>query len=215
MVLGSTSSRQRDAATSAYETLLSLDQIEHVGVGVGIRALYDALANTNVWEANASVDSDRMTILHLIEAGPGFEKLNHRVNDLLRSWVREVIGEVLEGRSDTHSTRHAACCNQVGWLLNHNGEMEAAMDMFRNVLDIYLGLVGPDALETATCYSNIGSIYYSMGEYDNCLTEYAKAFSICVLSASQIAIWRSKILVCRGMGSLAEADVLCRGVLPQ
>ena len=64
----------------------------------GIDILYTTLLKTNIEEAKASVEMDRVQILKLIEAGPGFHALNTVVNKLLRKWVNDGILDMVERR---------------------------------------------------------------------------------------------------------------------
>lgn len=190
IVLLRASSRQslKESAHSSYEALLREDDHDNEGGGIG--RLYNALANTKVQDAQASIEADRKFILNSIESGPGCDELNQRINNLLRCWVREVIGEILNGRNDTTSSiadsigddtitlDHAGLSNRIGSILHQNGEYDAALELFRHAHGICRKLLGPGALMTATCHINIGAIHCGNGDYDQALTEYSHALSI-------------------------------------
>ncbi|CAB9515220.1 Hydra magnipapillata [Seminavis robusta] len=65
--------------------------------GDGVDGLNQVLAKTRIENAKASVESDRETILRLVRwRRGGFAKLNQRVNELLREWVRQVLNDLIE-----------------------------------------------------------------------------------------------------------------------
>ena len=52
-----------------------------------INTLFDVLAKTNIENAEASMEEDKINILALVEKEIGFVEFNNLVNNLLRVWV--------------------------------------------------------------------------------------------------------------------------------
>ena len=64
----------------------------------GIGSPYDTWSKAEVQGAQASVEADRIMMLHAIEQVKGFHRTNVFVNDCFRNWVRSVIAELLKVR---------------------------------------------------------------------------------------------------------------------
>ena len=162
---------------------------------VTLDVLYKALGQTKVQNAQASVEKDRTTILGMIEKQVGCDALNNVVNELLRSWVRGVIDQIIKSRMEeqqetdcgSDKTQLARLLNKVGYYLLHNGELDESLGWY----DKCLSLCSEQQksldkkisrkeyrLMTADCYINIGEVLRLKGEYDKALTMLRKSFTI-------------------------------------
>eukprot|EP00797_Seminavis_robusta_P006229 Sro1414_g270680.2 (796) ;mRNA; r:19356-21743 len=140
--------------------------------GGGIDMLYDTLGNTKVQNACASVEQDRQTILEMIESSVGYHVLNSQVNDLLRSWVKQVIRQLVVTQTDTNDEGYVDFCNKVGSILCENGEHNAALDLHRKALDICISVLGNhDHKQSAISHFGIGDALCAKGDYDGALEE--------------------------------------------
>ncbi|CAB9511907.1 Kinesin light chain [Seminavis robusta] len=155
----------------------SLEQ-DVITSGGGINALYETLGNTKVENAKASVESDRLAILSRVDSGVGFHELNNQVNDLLRGWMLHVLLQLVETRENTNNEDYVNFCNQVGAVLERNGEHDAAMKLHRAALSICETKLGEHNESTATTYVSIGWVLYAKGEYDDALAKLKKALAI-------------------------------------
>ena len=102
-----------------------------------INALFDTLASTNVDNAKASVESDRIDILNIIKTETSFDHFNMTINDLIRKWVIRLIIDAARSRLDAtkegggFDTECARFHGQVGILSWRMGEYEYALDMYK------------------------------------------------------------------------------------
>ena len=89
--------------------------------GSSIDKLFEVLEKTRVQDAQASVEQDRIAILSTIHKAAGYRALNHRVNELLRGWVRTVISEIMEKRHHesigSEDLEYSGFCCKVGTCL--------------------------------------------------------------------------------------------------
>lgn len=99
--------------------------------GKGIDEVWRTLADLRVERAQASVETDRQNIFHMITnpPGPGFHRLNSMIAKHLQAWVvRAASGYVLR-RLDTiglDGSVAVSTCAQVGELLMRVGMLELA-----------------------------------------------------------------------------------------
>jgi tetratricopeptide (TPR) repeat protein len=147
--------------------------------------LYKALDKTKIEDAKASVEQDRLAILDKVQSGPGYKVLNHRVNNFLRSWLADTILEAVEqARPNDESAdrerdlRYARLCNQVGLLLDSNGEHGKFLELLGKTLAIRESVYGTEHPKTANTHCNIGSVLYTKGDCNGALVEYRKALVI-------------------------------------
>jgi tetratricopeptide (TPR) repeat protein len=151
-------------------------------------ALYDALKNTKVQEAQASEEADRQWILALIKRQDGsFRGTNARVNERLREWVRHVVDDVvneyhekfnLEECSNEDILSYATACANFGSIYEKNADTNAALTQYRKCLRIRESVLGNESPETAAAYQALGTILYSAGQYEEALIEFSKCLSI-------------------------------------
>ena len=129
--------------------------------GRGVDALYEA-----------SLDSDRTAILKIVKSRPGYEALNHAVNDLLRSWVENSIGALIdkyelnaENGTESDKLKFATLCNKVSCIMNANAEYDIALSIAKKAHscldDLRTTTEKIDARrkeELASTYTNYGSV---------------------------------------------------------
>jgi len=151
----------------------------------GLDDLFDALANTKVELAKASVLEDKENILKLIEEGPGYYDLNLKINELMRAWVRDTVLDAVKdteaNTSDDDSdftkqdaARKLAFC---GSFFSKNGAYQDAIELHQKSLEIYKS-IEDDSEPVARCYNNIGTEYESMGDYQKALESHTKCVNI-------------------------------------
>ncbi|GFH56839.1 hypothetical protein CTEN210_13315 [Chaetoceros tenuissimus] len=146
----------------------------------GIDQLYSFLAKTRVENAQASVEEDRVRILKLIEEGPGYDTLNHAVNDCLRDWLKQVIVIEVESRErNSSNVQHdldlARLYSVVAEILFRNGEKDQSLQLFEKALNIHKSVYGEEHESTATTYNSIGVNLKHLERYDEAIEAYSKA----------------------------------------
>ena len=70
------------------------------------------------------------------------------------------------------------CYNNIGNILQYQGNYEEALVEYRKALDVCEKVHGPEHPDTARCHNNIGVVFKNTGDYDSALVEYKKALSI-------------------------------------
>lgn len=162
--------------------------------GVGYAELYQALANTKIEAAQASVESDRIEILKRVQQEPGgYPPLNEHVNELLRHWVRTVIHELITTKESTLSDNNqdhdsndaklrrrsfAVLCLRVGNFLGQHSEYEESMFMLRKGLSVWEMAHSTNKVEAAEFHRSMGSVLKLQAKWGECLNHYRKAQSI-------------------------------------
>ena len=68
--------------------------------------------------------------------------------------------------------------NQLGYIKDHQGEYEKAIEYNKKALEIRQKCLPPNHPSLATSYNNISSVYSNMGEYSKALSFYEKALEI-------------------------------------
>jgi hypothetical protein len=157
-----------------------------------IDTLYEALSNTKVQNAQASIDADRQHILNVVrEFFGGFHTLNILVNNCLREWVKGTLKALVKQNQSTATFQawskveeesdllaKAKMFSWIGGVFNEHGEYDAALDLHKQALSIRERKLGKDHTDTATTYSNIGDALNCKGDYEAALVEYRKALAI-------------------------------------
>jgi len=143
--------------------------------------LFTMLGNTDVRKTEASTVYDRSQILSLILKGPGYDKFNVRVNELVRKWaIGIVLGEVEAGtggrQDETFKARHGTLLNNVGGLFDYiggykvtdmlkdNEEYDEALKLYERTLGFEEKLFGRQHENTADTIHSIALILNKMGE---------------------------------------------------
>jgi tetratricopeptide (TPR) repeat protein len=60
----------------------------------------------------------------------------------------------------------------------NQGKYEEALQLFKKPFNIQQQSFPSNHPDLASCYSNIGNMYYNMSDYSNALSSYEKALSI-------------------------------------
>ncbi len=158
----------------------------------GLDELFDALANTNVENAEASSQIDKDNILKLVNDGPGVDGLNVEINHLLRTWVRDTVfdaarasEESLSSGEGNHEIGHdndskrrdiATFLTYCASFFSRVGAQNEALDLHRKALEVYATLKDKDESKElmARCYNNMGTELESMAKYDEALEMHDK-----------------------------------------
>lgn len=148
-----------------------------------INAVHEALAKTKVQNAKASIESDRLTILQMVEEAPGFAVLNHKVNDLLRHWVRQTVSDTIDKREKLSiSTGDFASlvtfCLQTSKLLLATGEYDYAEHMALKALTLLKEHDAENEIARAKCFHSIGKALDYKGGYEEAIVMYQRALGI-------------------------------------
>jgi len=89
--------------------------------------IYNALAGTEIEKAEASVDTDRVNILNIVNTeGNGVAELDKRVNTLLREWINANLVEFMYDLDD-----------DVRNLQNSARAIDEVIDMYRYLGDMF------------------------------------------------------------------------------
>ncbi|CAB9515012.1 Kinesin light chain [Seminavis robusta] len=155
----------------------SLEQ-DVIDTGSGVNALYATLGSTKVQDAKASVESDRLSILSQVESDVGYYELNNQVNILLRGWMHRTLTQLVESREITIDEEYVDFCNQVGVIVEKNGEPELAMKLHQAALHICNFAFSENHKSTATTYGCIGVVQFAVGDYDTALEMLQTALDI-------------------------------------
>ncbi|CAB9516000.1 Kinesin light chain [Seminavis robusta] len=156
---------------------LALEQALFGGEGEIMNVVYDALAKTRVEDAQASVETDRLAILELIQKGPGFAAVNRKVNQLIRLWVRQNISEIVDKSEDISARRgdflaFAKRCDQACELYLAAGEYHLAQEVAEKALSIQNRHGPMDLITKARYYHSVGKALNFQGDYDGALANY-------------------------------------------
>jgi hypothetical protein len=111
----------------------------------GVDALYRALANIKVQNAQATVPEDQIRIMGILSHSQiGVDAVNKKVADYLREWVRRAMDVIVQQQEErmkqaafneetkqdgvkrSYRLTHAAFCTNVAMLFQRNGEYDAA-----------------------------------------------------------------------------------------
>lgn len=147
--------------------------------GGAIHKLYDALGNTKVQNAKASVDSDKQKFLEMIESTVGFHEFNSQVNVLLRGWMQHSLQQLVKTRENTNDAAYAEFCNRIGFVMRKNGMHDAALELHTTALSICIDVLGEtNKQETAESHGCIGLVLKDRGDYNGALEHYQKSLVI-------------------------------------
>ena len=58
------------------------------------------------------------------------------------------------------------------------GELEQAKDYHEKAMEIYINILGPNHINVATSYGNLGSVYKAMGELELAKDYHEKAMEM-------------------------------------
>jgi hypothetical protein len=120
--------------------------------------LYSVLRKTRIQDAQASEPKDKDAILKKVEASPGYDLVNKRMNDLLREWIRNVVVALIDSQEDHNTPPYAALCTKAGDLFMQSGALDASLQMFETAHAIYRSNDGVVHLDTAAACHNVGHV---------------------------------------------------------
>jgi tetratricopeptide (TPR) repeat protein len=107
----------------------------------------------------------------------GWGRLRHILIKLSQfDKAEEMYNVLLEQTSD--EGEKATYYNNLGYIKDHQGDYEKAIEYYEQGLEINEKTLSPDDPSLATSYNNIGSVYRNMGEYSKALSFYEKALEI-------------------------------------
>jgi len=149
----------------------------------GYEILLKALGGTSIQNASASREEDKVNILKLVENGPGFQKLNNDINDLLRDWIKEGIllaVDAVEAQTDNPSENidFGLLVGQLGVVLDRTDSYDLSLELHKKTLDIFLTVYGEKNHEVASAHHNVGRALFKNGDYDGALSQYRKVLKI-------------------------------------
>jgi tetratricopeptide (TPR) repeat protein len=90
--------------------------------------------------------------------------------------AEELYNVLLEQTSD--EGEKAIYYNQLGYIKDHQGDYEKAIEYYEKGLEIEGKTLTPNHPDFAQSYNNIGGVYNNMGEYSKALSFYEKALEI-------------------------------------
>ncbi|CAB9501139.1 Kinesin light chain [Seminavis robusta] len=152
--------------------------VDDKGGEFALTTLYGTLSNTKVEEAKASVESDRLAILHQLESTVGYSVLNNQVNELLRGWMKEVLFHLVKTRENTNNLQYVEFCNSIGMIFRGNGEQDAAKKLHQDAVAISEANLGKNHPDTAQSYNYLGSVLVDMGDYEGALSNFKEALAM-------------------------------------
>jgi hypothetical protein len=122
----------------------------------GVDALYRALANIKVQNAQATVPEDRIRIMGILsDSQIGVDAVNNKVANYLREWARRAMDVIVhqqeermkqdalneetkqDGMKRSYRLTHAAFCSNVAMLFQRNGECDAASKSLEAIAGVY------------------------------------------------------------------------------
>jgi len=156
-----------------------------------IDTLFSTLGKTDVKKAEASVESDRTSILRIIEDGVGYGGFNNTVSGLLKDWaISLIIAEVEEGGLDleddsSKKLQAELLCNVADLfykmaLYVYDGLQLGARGstMAKEALLINEGLYGRKSVHTAKSILLVGLGLWCYNKYDKALKLFQESLEI-------------------------------------
>ena len=155
--------------------------------------LFYALSKTKVQNAQASYESDRISILKMIERNVGYDTLNSKVNECLRDWIRRSVDQIIDTKLSSTATtttstavknrqeqeqdkfQSAQLMYSICNFLLQNGEVDEAYKWSRKCLSL---VQYSDKYKfVADVHVIIGDIYHVKGQYNEAWVEYRTALA--------------------------------------
>mmetsp|Transcript_2751 Transcript_2751/g.3884 ORF Transcript_2751/g.3884 Transcript_2751/m.3884 type:complete len:540 (-) Transcript_2751:62-1681(-) len=145
--------------------------------------LFGVLSATNVENAEASYESDRTDILHIVKTNTGYEEFNVTINTLIRKWVLRLIEDAahlkLEGVADGEYDEDCVDFHsRVGVIFLELGEYNLAIDMYNVALEMVEKEFGCDHDKMYYPLASIAGVLTGQGKYEEALNNHAKALTI-------------------------------------
>jgi tetratricopeptide (TPR) repeat protein len=149
--------------------------------------IYNTLGGTNIQNAEASIEEDKINILRLVEEGCGAEKLNIRVNVLLRKWLQAVLVESIYDLDNLVRTENLGGINPavianayqyLGGIFLYNHQLKLAMDCFQKQRRLSEAHFETNDIKTAQSYNNIALVHRQLKEFDEAIDFMKKNIAI-------------------------------------
>ena len=147
--------------------------------------LFYTLSRTKVQNAEASYESDRVAILEMIDRTVGYDKLNSKVNECLRNWIRRGIDHIIEMKltaaqtvssSNENKIKSSHLMHSISCFLLKSGEVDEAYKWNQKCLSLVQGSDNYKLI--ADCNVLTGDIHHVKGQYNESWVEYRKALAL-------------------------------------
>lgn len=148
-----------------------------------VKKLFDALSRTNIESAKASVESDKVDILKIIQNETSFDHFNATINHFIRRWVIRLVRDALNSRFDpvrdgSYDKQWAIIHGRLGILFHRIGEFEQALDMFKVELKMCEEEFGSSHIRIAHPLNNIALTLKEQANYEDALYFYNRSLVI-------------------------------------
>ena len=149
--------------------------------------IYSSLADTNIEDAEASVDNDRTNIMKIVNEGCGTVELDKRVNTLLRNWINTNLIEFTDELDHDFSNQEMSersidemvdTYRYVGYIFSKNQQMKMALHCYTKQRKLCEANYSPVHEKTARSYNVLGLLHKDLKEYDEAIHYHLKSISI-------------------------------------
>jgi len=150
--------------------------------------IYNALAGTEIEKAEASVDSDRINILNIVnKEGNGVTELDKRVNALLREWIHTSLVEFMHELDDVVVNLQSSeksvdevidTYRYLGYMFYKNEHNKMALYCFNKQRVLCEANYNFFHDLTARSYNALGLVYKELEEYDEAIEYHKKSITI-------------------------------------
>mmetsp|Transcript_6778 Transcript_6778/g.8574 ORF Transcript_6778/g.8574 Transcript_6778/m.8574 type:complete len:595 (-) Transcript_6778:1119-2903(-) len=148
--------------------------------------LLETLNGSNIQNAEASYEMDKIRILNIIKNKAGFttfEALDDIVNELFTNWAKDGIMtgvETLEKVSEnpTIDSDFGLLCAQLGVMLDRQDEYDLSLQLHKKAVDIFINVYGDVDHNVASAHHNVGRALFKTGDLDGALAHYRRVLAI-------------------------------------
>jgi len=166
--------REKNKFVRGLQQNVASDQIEK---------LFRALSSTDVENANASHESDRVNILEIIKKGTGYDKVSITINDLIRKWVLQLIKDAAcSKRNSVSNGGYDGDCalfhQRAGLIFQSLGDHDHALEMFNVELKMKEKKFGRHHDLIYYPLVNIAIINIDQGKYNEAMNNCTRALDI-------------------------------------
>ena len=153
---------------------------------------FAAITNIHVETFEKQVGKNNQTydILRWIEQEVGYSTFNSEIDALLRTWIllflqqsvveeKEALAKGTDDEKNGELPLHfALLCDNVGIIMDENGQYEKALEYFQQSHTIYLDVYGEEHEEIAEHYKNVATVSAHAGKYDESLQGIERSLEI-------------------------------------
>jgi len=156
----------------------------------GLEELWQALEQVDVRKAEASIATDRESILQLVEDGPGANALNQRVRSKLQARFADVAEQEVLDFQRNHPSCAQSCKaageagTRISIMLMQMSEFDRVVKLSRYWISRLKETCCEDAPVQAVHYTMMGGALLSMGDQEGAGASLAQALRICTVSSS-------------------------------